>query len=87
MEEERKRTAERAAEAKRAEKAMGMEGMERDASAEIECQLPAPIGWPIHEGTSSGIPHLDLIMQVDIIGKFKFERSLVSFQVCVQGRP
>lgn len=49
------------------------------------CNLEAPVGWPIidedlsTEGREvvekSGLPRLGLIMQVDIMGKFKFERA------------
>lgn len=55
------------------------------------CNLPSPSGWPIIDNKESagggrpanvlghGLPHFKLLIQVDFIGKFKFDRD-ASFQ-------
>ena len=59
--------------------------MERDAAMQdVEFnpifELPRGLGWPI-DNMSSGLPNgLDLVMQVDVMGRFGFESSLIAFQ-------
>lgn len=82
------RIAERTDEIRKAERIKDPEHrrleLERIGDVDLACVLGAPIGWPIVDENvpvSSGIPRLDLVMQVDLIGKFKYDKSLVSFQV------
>lgn len=90
---EKKRIQEHADEVKKAERIKDS-GEREKRIAELQeedvgdvCLLPSPVGWPVlEEGeggervvVTSSLPKLGLVMQVDIMGKFKYDREQ-SFQ-------